>query len=373
MELRRACEAAVVQWQWAAEGSSLHRPQPLYRERHGLGPPKLLDKPPLSARHEQQYGLDANGEITVAREYVGPGAFREELRVRRGDVVVGYRWMETGEPAEVNIAWYTDGRMQSYITIWPQISTAPDMPHGSLIERYEWDGDRLNAIHTETVIAFNGVPPLPESAEIRASYDVAGRLVELGEHSDRGAKVLYRGADAMPSMAQLHRLVEDRLVQLLPALISEHVVEPIYCLALHYDAEWPLPPNVAVGTARERRAWMQDIEDAETLRLTVWNPAEFSSYRGENLGGRPLRELDADLARALDAIPERSPDSHEHGRGTLNRVAQRLQQIDWQTIAPVTDDFVVFAVDYELTHLEENLRHSVPASLHKALSRRSLV
>lgn len=174
-------------------------------------------------------------------------------------------------------------------------------------------------------------------------------------------------------MAQLHRLVEDRLVQLLPALISEHVVEPIYCLALHYDAEWPLPPNVAVGIEHERCAWMQDIEDPETLRLTVRNPAEFSSYTGENLGGCPLRELDTDLARALDAIPETSPDSREHGRGTLNRVAQRLQQIDWHTIAPVTDDFVVFAVDYELGHLEENLRHSVPASLRKALSSRSLV
>lgn len=116
IELRRACEAAVVEWQWAAESSSLHRPQPLYRERHGLGPPKLLDKPPLSPRHEQQYGLDANGEITVAREYVGPSAFREELRVRRGDVVAGYRWMETGEPAEVNIAWYANGRIRPRTT-----------------------------------------------------------------------------------------------------------------------------------------------------------------------------------------------------------------------------------------------------------------
>jgi hypothetical protein len=39
----------------------------------------------------------------------------------------------------------------------------------------------------------------------------------------------------------------------------------------------------------------------------------------------------------------------------------------------VTDDFVVFAVDYELTHLDDNLRHSVAAPLRKTLSRHGLI
>ncbi|MDP2711310.1 MAG: hypothetical protein Q8O56_08825 [Solirubrobacteraceae bacterium] len=372
-DLRRACERAVVRWQWAAEHSDLHRPQPLYRERNGLRLPRLLDKPPSSPQNEQRYGLDANGEIVVAREYVGPGEYREELRVRRGETVIGFRWMETGEPAEVNIARCVAGRMQSYVTIWPQIAPAADMPHGSLVERYEWDGDRLDAIHTETVIAFADMPALPESAEIRASYDTAGRLVELREHSDRGTKTLYRAPDVGPPIAQLRRSVEDRLVELLPALLRDHVVEPIYCLALHYQAEWPLPPNVAIGVERDRRAWIQQIHDSEMLRLTVWNPAEFSSYAGESLGGRPLSEIDVDLARTLDAIPENCAEAARQGRVTLNRVARRLQKLDWRSICPVSDDFVVFAVDFELVDLEDNLRFSVPVALHRQLADQGLL
>jgi len=372
-ELRQACEAAVVQWQWAPENAGLQRPQPLYHQRYGLPLPKLLDEAPSTPRTEQQYGLDANGEIVVAREYVGADEFREELRVRRGDTVVGYRWIETAEAAGVNIARFRDGRMQSYVEIWPQMLTVTDMPHGSLIERYAWDGDRLTVIDVQTVIVFGAMPATPDVTQIRPSYDHAGRLIELREHSARGEKVLYRARDSAPSIAALHRPVEDRLVELLPALVGEHVNEPIYCLALHYQPEWPLPPNVAAGIERDRREWMQSIRDPETLWLTVWNPAEFSSYSGESLGGRPLTDVDAELAAALAEIPENSEESREHGRATLNRVARRLQKLDWQPIAPVTADFVVFAVDLELTHLEENLRYSVPAALRKRLAAQRLL
>lgn len=372
VELRRACEGAVVRWQWAAENSDMHRPQPLHRERHGLPLPQLLHTPPSPPRREQQYGLDAAGEIVVAREHVESEGCREELRVRRGDAAIGFRWMETGEPAEVNIARYAAGRMQSYVTIWPQIAAASDMPHGSLIERYEWNGDRLEVIHTEAVIGFADMPALPDEAQIRASYDATGRLVELREHSDRGAKVLYRGPDVGPSMTQLQQSVEDRLVELLPALLRAHVAEPIYCLALHYQAEWPLPPNIAVGIERDRQAWIQRIRDVETLRLTVWNPAEFSSYAGESLGVQPLRDIDADLAHALDAIPD-SIEARQQGRATLNRAARRLQKLGWRSIAPVVDDFVVYAVDLELTHLEDNLRVSVPATLRRRLAGQGLL
>ena len=86
-----------------------------------------------------------------------------------------------------------------------------------------------------------------------------------------------------------------------------------------------------------------------------------------------LSEIDPEFARAVRAIPENDEGRRERARITLNRAAARLQRLDWRAIAPVTDEFVVFAVDYELAHLEENLRHSVPAALRKALSSRALV
>jgi len=77
---------------------------------------------------------------------------------------------------------------------------------------------------------------------------------------------------------------------------------------------------------------MQTIDDAETLRCTVWNPAEFS-YRGESIGGK-LSDVDAELARALGAIPEHADGAAERARETLNRAARHLQELDWRSMAP---------------------------------------
>ncbi len=370
-ELRQACEDAVVEWRWAREGSDLQRPEPLYRERYGQPAPRLLERAPAVPQDEQQYGYDADGNIVVAREYVGAEGFREELRVHRGETVVGYRRSEAGEPFEINIARFSEGRIRSYVVLWPK--GQEDSLHGWSIQRYEYDGDVVSAIHEESDLAFGELPLEGGRTLIRASYDPLGRLLELREDGTRGEKVLYRARGAGPSMQKLQRRVEDRLVETLPRLVRERAGdEAIYCLVLHYHPEWPLPPTLGLGLDRERQRWINTIDDADTLRLTVWNPAEFSNYRGGSVHW-DLTEIDPELARAVRAIPENDDDAAERGRATLNGAARRLQQLDWHSIAPVTDDFVVFAVDYELSHLEENLRHSVPVSLRKALSSRALV
>ncbi len=119
-ELCQAAERAVVEWRWARKNSDLQRPEPLYRERFGAPAPRLLDSGPAAARDEQQYGYDAEGNIIVAREYVGPGSFREEIRIPGGETVTGYRWSETGAPLEVNVARYAGGKIRSYVTVWPE-------------------------------------------------------------------------------------------------------------------------------------------------------------------------------------------------------------------------------------------------------------
>jgi hypothetical protein len=366
-KLRGACELAVSRWQWAAEESNLHRPEPLYNERYGLPCPKLLADAPPSPHREQLYGLDASGEIVVAREHVGPRAFREELRVHRGDTVVGYRWSRKGAPTQVNIARYADGRLRSYVAAYPESGR---LPRGSVIEHYVWDGDRVKAIFTETVIGLGDRPTLPILATIWPSFDPSGRVLEIREHSVRGERVIYRARRRATPMAKLHRRVEDRLVEVLPALVREHAREPIYCLALHYQLEWPLPPTAVLGSERERT---RDMRDGEALWPSVYNPAAFGSYTGQSLGGRPLTAVDAELAATLDEIPVSTEESRQRGRATLNRVARRLHKLDWRSIAPVTDDFVVFAVDLELTHLQDNLHHSIPAPLHKRLAMQRLL
>ena len=75
----------------------------------------------------------------------------------------------------------------------------------------------------------------------------------------------------------------------------------------------------------------------------------------------------------MHAIPESADAAAEHAAVTLNRAARRLQRLDRPSIAAMTDDFAAFAVDLELTHLEENFRYSVPAALRRAFSSRGLI
>jgi len=369
-DLRQEREAAVVQWRWAREGSDLQRPEPLYRERSGQPSPRLLEEAPASPRDEQQYGFDASGEIVVAREYMGPGSFLEELRVRRGETVEGYRWSESGEPLEVNIARYADGKIHSNVTV--RAEGGEDSVRGWSTERYVYDGDLVAEIHDESDVWFRDTALRDGPLLIRASYDPLGQLLELREHDGRGERVLYRARGSGPPMDKLLRRVEDRLVETLPKLVREHAGdEPIYCVVLHYHPEWPLPPTIGLGLERDRQAWMNAIDDAETLRLTVWNPAEFSNYADATVNW-DLTNIDAELARALHAIPQNADDAAERGRATLNRAARRLQKLDWRSITSVTDDFVVFAVDYELMYLDENFSYSVPASLRTKLANHAL-
>lgn len=373
-ELRQECESAVVQWRWAPGDAELQRPEPLFRERFGVPVRRLLEQAPAVPRDEQQYGFDADGSIIVVRQYVSPGSFREELRVPRGETVVGHQWSETGAVSEVNIARYAAGRMRSNVTVWPD--NGENFLHGSVMERYDYDGDLVTEIHTEMIDAIGDRAPQRSLTRVQASYDPLGRLLELVEHDDKGEKVLYRARAAGPSMDKLQRRVEDRLVQTLPKLVLGRVGdEPIYCLVLHYEREWPLPPTVGLGLQRERQAWVDAFDDAQTLKLTVWNPAEFSNYAAGNGGTAnwDLTAVDPELARAVRTIPENDEGAPERARATLNRAAARLQRLDWPLITPVTDDFVVFAVDYELIDLDENLCQSVPARLRKALSEHALI
>ena len=334
-ELRRACEAAVVQWQWAREGSDLQRPEPLYRQRYGVPAPRRLEEAPDVPQDEQQYGVDSDGDILVVREFVGPRSFREELRVRRGDTVVGYRWSEDDEPLEVNVARFASGAIRSSVTVWPEGTDGPRaMMHGFAMERYAYEGDLVTEIEDESEISFDGEPAQRAVIRIRASYDPAGRLLDVREESDDGEKVLYRARGSGPSMVALQRRVEDRLVELLPALVRERAGdEPLCCLVLHYHPEWPLPPRVGLGLERDRQAFIDNIDDAETLRLTVWNPAEFSNYRGETVEW-DLAAIDPALARAMRAIPQDADGAAERARRTLNRAARRLHELDWPRSRP---------------------------------------
>jgi hypothetical protein len=54
-------------------------------------------------------------------------------------------------------------------------------------------------------------------------------------------------------------------------------------------------------------------------------------------------------------------------RRLLNEVATKLGKADWSGKLNTTDDFVVYAVDFELGDLKKNLKFSVPVERLKKL------
>ena len=135
---------------------------------------------------EQQYGYDADGNIVVAREHVGSDGAREELRLARGETVVGYRWSETGEPSEVNVARFSGGKIRSYVTVRAESRT--DTLRGWSSERYEYGGELVTEISTSRR-SRRRIPPKTADRDRRTRF--AGRAVEMRE---QGGKVLFRYA-----------------------------------------------------------------------------------------------------------------------------------------------------------------------------------
>lgn len=61
------------------------------------------------------------------------------------------------------------------------------------------------------------------------------------------------------------------------------------------------------------------------------------------------------------------------GRRLLCAAAARLNHYDWTDTLPVTDDFVVYAVDLELVDLDQNLTACLPPDRLALLRERDLL
>lgn len=194
-------------------------------------------------------------------------------------------------------------------------------------------------------------------------------MLDVREHGENGEKVLYRARGTGPTMATLQRRVEDRLVATLPELVRARAGdEPLYCLALHYHLQWPLPPTIGLGLERDRQAWIDRIDDSKIAQAHGVEPGRAHQLprRDRRLGSQRDRQR---AGPGDPGIPDSADDAAQLAELTLNRAARRLQALAWRSITPVTDDFVVYAVDYELTHLTQKPRPQRPSGVPWATRR----
>jgi len=124
---------------------------------------------------------------------------------------------------------------------------------------------------------------------------------------------------------------------------------PIACLALTYDCSAELSIGMSAATAAERT----DLSSVEAR--AAWSPADFEASTDIDIDDIGQSRLVGQELVLLDADDGDVAAGSEIGRRLVCAVAARLNQRDWSATLPVTDDFVVYAVDLELVDLERNL------------------
>ncbi|MBS1159588.1 MAG: hypothetical protein H6R15_2007 [Proteobacteria bacterium] len=116
---------------------------------------------------------------------------------------------------------------------------------------------------------------------------------------------------------------------------------PLYALLLCYtqeDFEAAWPPFLVWG----RQSWRE--QTSEQVGYFLWAPDEI---RGSGTEHELWLDCDEEIAglclRHKMLMSDKG--SYTSGKKLLVEVAKQLNELDWPTITPVTDDFVVVVVD----------------------------
>jgi hypothetical protein len=164
--------------------------------------------------------------------------------------------------------------------------------------------------------------------------------------------------------------VRKRLIDEIPVAVRRAgIKEPAYCLALAYDEGGEeLPPVLGVGIERERRR-VRETRSKEAKEL-LWEPQQFSRF-----GGKALRLDDAALAEDCRRLLQFAlmKEALWVPQKLLNGVAKALNRRQWDRVLPTTDDFIVYAINFDGEDLKANLKAGVPVAKLKMLKSRGLV
>lgn len=334
---KRAAHALVEGWDWYTwPGLDL---RPLHFERDLLKPGRRLDDRPPENRDVLRIGFDARGRLTVIAEYSGflHGKLHAETFFRHDDDLVQVAHFATEDPIYLHEYRFGGGLMRSATMV---------ARRGSGRESYTYTDGRISRVEVE----HNGGP----HAVLAAEHDDLG-LLRLVQTTSNESHVLYVRPPADFDLDAACRAVEDELVALIPEAAARlDVDEPIACLALSYAEPTQLSIGISVATEAERG-------DLSTIDAqAAWAAEEFETNTDIGLDDTgPSRLVRQELA-LLDADDHDVAAGSETGRRLLCAVAARLNLRDWSATLPVTEDFVVYAVDLELVDLERNLIGCLP-------------
>jgi hypothetical protein len=396
---REVAYTLVRRWEWySGEAYDL---RPLWYERELSRPGhRLAERPPLDRDH-CRIGFDSDDCPVVVEEYSGflngklyYETFREHLD--GPGPVTETHFQAGGGPIYLHEYRFEAGRIRSASTV---------ATGGGGYEEYDYTGDRVTRLRTYHAKRpgepSSRLSPLAPYQKINAAYDDAGlSRLEIAWSGDR-TEVRYERPPADFTLAGTMEEVRQALIRQVPAVLRKMAIdEPAYCVALGYLAEDPISVDVHVGLDSDRRGWLaeqSEADDAEADAFVIWNPCDLHGVKSVDYGeaadtARLLRQelklsdapvdapvdvdANADSAAVADAWADGDAETsgvNEHGRQLLCAVAAELNDHDWAGVLPVTDDFVVYAADWEMADFDRNLAECVPADRLAALRERGLL
>lgn len=350
----------VARWEWTL--GPRHSELPYHFQRFP-GRSRVLKQAPLSKSQHHECGLDADGRLLVERVY----DYREqasEAYVLYGDALTEI--VEFGPKPHIpirnerividegHVVRHESFRLNGYTPKYAEKAHSPDGliawlgPLGRFlhVEDYRYDGPLLAAID-----GYGEVPGLgPHRYTERFSHDADGSLTGIDRQwADGTVQVVYRPRRKGQGTDELRRTAVTQLVGAVAETVRAAAPDgPVYCLELSYQeiAQY-FPPLITLGFERDRSV----IREADLV------------FRPMLSGGRTLELPNPDSLAACRQLDQegRGGGDWRLGERMLREAAVALTRHDWSGIMDVTADFVAFALDPEMTELEDALQASAPA------------
>ncbi|MBS0201644.1 MAG: hypothetical protein JSS49_02005 [Planctomycetes bacterium] len=177
------------------------------------------------------------------------------------------------------------------------------------------------------------------------------------------------------TLAQLEKL----LISEIPGAIRDaHLAEPVYCARIWYngtDSEEDAVPWVMLVKDSVRQKFIKK-QGEEHAPYYIWGADEITDPDQSfqvHLASDRLRTLYSTWYQYLCDVDD--DDELQHFREMIQQVSKSLNELDWKSFAPVTDDFVVAPADGSHTFCDDlgDLLASVTPRQLELLQSRKLI
>ena len=331
--IKKSVEQQVISWFWATD--SIFDLEPFYFEQNGFPKGRIHKNEPVKKEEQYQYGVDANNEVIIERQFTElKGLFYETFYIREKDKIESYQFDYSPEKKILNVKFfnYENSRLNtSYMVV----------KNGWIKYSYNYQNGKLSTKLMQRVYGNKEVP----DRIFHYAFDEIGALQSIKEKEH----FHYHKPDKKISYRKLTELAFEKLLSLLKKSISEcNVKEQLYCIYVYYYHENRLPPSIGLGTQADREEWIN--EKGEEAKWIIWNPIDYSH----------IIEIETDeetnnlftLYNQETALKNKENNTIKMIVDCCKKLKENMAEFDLNK----TDDFVVVASDYEQSDLKKNFK-----------------